>query len=313
MFDRAEEFLSQAFAGIARLAKGNYVTNLDIYLRNIGISLGMLLLVWLIEIRYVGWKESGMRRILFKPTRSTVNDFVWFLGHILGASLILSWVASFGIPLLLKWLLIPRFRLDLAAPLPPALRLILFLLLVDFMNYWQHRVMHRVPALWHVHAFHHAATEFNTATVFREHPLDKALKQIFQLVPAILLGVPAADYPIFISVYGIVGYFKHSRVPWRLGWFGNWVVQTPHDHWIHHSRHEEHFDRNFAIVFTFWDKLFGTYYRGPLVNTDVGLDGGDFNRRGVVRDFIAVQFRFLKACFAPRSVPPPQEPEVKRA
>jgi hypothetical protein len=34
---------------------------------------------------------------------------------------------------------------------------------------------------------------------------------------------------------------------------------TPSNHRVHHGSDEKYIDKNFAAIFIFWDKLFGTY------------------------------------------------------
>lgn len=274
-----------------------YVDNFDALLQSMAISLGMVLFVWIIEIYYTGWEKSGMRRVLFEPSRSTINDIVFYFIHISGAVLILSWVASLGIPVIMRGIIRDALDLDLGLQLFPVVHLLLYLFLLDLFIYWQHRLMHRYPVLWQIHAFHHSADEFNTITVFREHPLDKAVSSIMSIIPAILLGIPVEQYPIFITIYGMIGYLKHSQIPWRLGWFGKYVCQSPVDHWIHHSNEPRHYDTNFANVFAIWDHVFGTYYKGDDVNTSIGLKDAPYNKRGWIHDIIKVQILFMTSLY----------------
>src|SRR5207237_1101548 len=51
--------------------------------------------------------------------------------------------------------------------------------------------------------------------------------------------------------------FLHSPTTLNFGSFGA-VVADNRFHRIHHSLERDHFDKNFAITFSFWDRLFGT-------------------------------------------------------
>jgi sterol desaturase/sphingolipid hydroxylase (fatty acid hydroxylase superfamily) len=289
------DFFSRLIQKLTNFIHNTYFINGVDTLQNIGIALGLLLFVWVLEVSVTGWRKSGIRRVLGNRSASTVNDIIFFLIHVSGAAIILSWIFSLGIPVVIRNALREVVNLNLGTHVDPLLHLMLYLLMVDFCNYWQHRLMHRSPSLWHIHSFHHSATEFNTITVFREHPLDKAINTLATILPAVVLGIPVADYPIFITIYGIVGFIKHSQVPWRLGWFGKYVIQSPVDHWIHHSTQREHHDKNFANVFAFWDHLFGTYYNGNATNDEIGLPGDSYNKKNYISDFLSPQFRFMKA------------------
>jgi sterol desaturase/sphingolipid hydroxylase (fatty acid hydroxylase superfamily) len=267
----------------------------DTLIESFCLSLLMLVIVFMIELCYTGWKESSLRKLVWKPSRSAITDIVMYFIYISGAISVLAILTSMGIPQFIKATAYHTVGLQLGLEMHSLGHLFLYLVILDFFNYWQHRLLHRYPTFWHIHAFHHSATEFSVMTVFREHPLNKALHSFASLIPAVLLGVPTAEYPIYITAYGIVGYLKHSRIPWRLGWFGKYIIQSPVDHWIHHSNQPEHYDRNFANVFSIWDHLFGTYYDGSEINARIGLDNAPYNKYGVIQDMVTSQALFIKS------------------
>lgn len=261
------------------------------------MAVAMALVVMAVEMRYVGYEKSGFRRVLFDRSKSTITDIVYFALHTTGLITLFSVLVSLGIPHFVASILKNTVQLDLGASLPSWAHLVLYLILADFMAYWQHRLMHRIPTLWKVHEFHHSAEEFNTLTVFREHPIDKALNFLAMAVPAVILGIPTAEFTVFVTIYGIIGYVKHSNIPWH-GWVGKWVIQSPVDHHIHHSKVREHHDTNFANNFAIWDHIFGTYYHGTNRNSVLGLDVPYFNKDGVVADTVGTQMRFLSSLVA---------------
>lgn len=291
------EFIGRLYSKFQIYIYDTYVVNIDELLKNIGIALLVLSLIWGIEIYLVGWQKSGMRRIILDRSASTVNDIIFFFIHISGAIILLSWILTLGVPVIFRAGVREFVDLKLGAMMGGVTHLLLYLIVLDFFNYWQHRLLHRIPALWHIHSFHHSATEFNTITVFREHPLDKGFNTIMSIIPAVIVGVPAEDYPLFMIVYGIIGYLKHNQIPWRMGFFGKYIIQSPLDHWIHHSTDKEHYDKNFANVFAIWDHIFGTYYGSDKINSEIGLPGDDYNNNDPVGDFFRPQIRFIKALF----------------
>ena len=72
------------------------------------------------------------------------------------------------------------------------------------------------------------------------------------------------------------------------------VFVTPEIHRIHHSRNRADFDRNFGQLFSFWDRLFGSY-RSPKSGsaTSMGLDGCDDLRWNSILGMLATPFRKL--------------------
>ena len=150
---------------------------------------------------------------------------------------------------------------------------ILAILLLDFTAFFSHYLLHRVPLLWQFHKVHHSAEGLTPMTSFRDHPVDVAFKQTFR---ASVLGVYMGIFGYFINpdveAIAITGilistflfhftiHLRHSHIWLSYGWHLNHILCSPAMHQIHHSKKVEHFDKNFALIFSFWDYLFGTIY-----------------------------------------------------
>ena len=67
--------------------------------------------------------------------------------------------------------------------------------------------------------------------------------------------------PILYALVGTVwSFFIHANVRWRFGWL-EWLVSTPAFHHWHHTRDgPEYINKNYAAIFPWVDKLFGTFY-----------------------------------------------------
>ena len=125
---------------------------------------------------------------------------------------------------------------------------------------------------------------------YREHPVDNllygaatglAFGVIYALAVRFLGFIPTVPtllgVPLLMFFFNLVAYnLRHSHV-W-LRWPGIWsiVFPSPAHHHVHHSRHPDHIDKNFAFMFPLWDLLFGTYHM-PKDNRDVefGVTEGD--------------------------------------
>lgn len=257
------------------------------------ISIGLVLTVFAVELSYVGFGNSGFRRVFFERSKSTITDIAYFVLQTTGMITLFAALASFGLSFAITRAARDAPHLDLAGRLPGWSQVLLFLVLTDFLNYWQHRLMHRLPVLWRLHEFHHAAKEFNALTALREHPLEKAINMAIMVVPALLIGVPTTEFALVMITFGAIGLVKHSAIPWH-GWFGKYVIQSPRDHFIHHSRVPEHHDKNFANYFPIWDHLFGTYFEGDVDGAALGLDRDYFNQTDPFRESIATEIRFFQ-------------------
>jgi sterol desaturase/sphingolipid hydroxylase (fatty acid hydroxylase superfamily) len=62
-------------------------------------------------------------------------------------------------------------------------RCVLYLLLVDVLQYWRHRALHRWPLLWRFHRLHHDDTAINSVTGRRDHWLNQFIYFLTVLAP----------------------------------------------------------------------------------------------------------------------------------
>ncbi len=152
---------------------------------------------------------------------------------------------------------------------------LVYLALFDFFYYWFHRAQHRTPLLWRYHRFHHADTNISASSTIRHHWLEEALRYFVLGIPMIILfGQPDRTLPWLGIIIGVYGMFIHWNVKLPLGPMTLAIV-GPQYHRIHHSLKKEHFDKNFAVFFPFWDWLFGTAclpQKGEYAQT--GVDDG---------------------------------------
>jgi alkylglycerol monooxygenase len=130
-------------------------------------------------------------------------------------------------------------------------------LLLDFTEYWFHRLSHRVPLMWTAHKVHHQSTVFNLSVGLRTSVLIPFFNVgFYALIPC--LGFDPADLLFFIFMQGIYQLFIHTEVIKKLG-VCDVIFVTPSVHRVHHGINEEYLDKNFGKIFVIWDHLFGTY------------------------------------------------------
>ncbi len=135
---------------------------------------------------------------------------------------------------------------------------VLYLFCMDFFYYWFHRSQHAFSVMWRYHTLHHADVNVSMSTAIRHHWLEESTRYFLIAAPmAVLYGGPG-HIPFWMgAATGLLGLVMHWDMPWRLGGLSRWVV-TPWYHRIHHSVESRHHQKNFALYFPFWDRLFGT-------------------------------------------------------
>ncbi len=161
------------------------------------------------------------------------------------------------------------------APHPGPLVLALFtasmLLAYDLSYYAYHTLQHRVPILWELHKVHHSAEVMVGTTKDRVHPVDEIMNKAWDgLITGPVYGLwlfQIAD-PVELTVLGIniyilrniimMDFVRHTHLKVSFGQVLNQIVLCPHFHQLHHSTNPKHYDRNFGLMLTVWDRLFGT-------------------------------------------------------
>lgn len=132
-------------------------------------------------------------------------------------------------------------------------------LLFDFMFYWSHRWQHEIRLLWCFHAVHHTTQEMRLSTAVRG-PVFEFIMSPWFFVWMCVLGIHPLMFiivRIFSRVWGILEHINESFVGYLP--LLNKVFITPDVHRVHHGKNYRYLDRNYAEVFSVWDRLFGTY------------------------------------------------------
>lgn len=141
----------------------------------------------------------------------------------------------------------------------------------DFLRFFHHWLMHKIPFLWEFHKLHHSARVLTPLTLYRAHPVEA----IFAILRnSLSLGVAIG---VFIYIFGssfslwtllgingfgflfnLVGAnLRHSHIPLGFGRLER-VLISPIQHQIHHSKNPAHYDKNFGVSLAIWDDLFGS-------------------------------------------------------
>ncbi len=149
--------------------------------------------------------------------------------------------------------------------LPPGMSLLLGVIAVDLGGYAQHRLLHAVPLLWRFHQIHHSDIDVDCGTAIRHHPVETLIGQAFDLALIAAVGASPLAVLVAVTLGGIASVFNHANValPARADSILRWFVVTPDMHRIHHSVDVVESNRNFANLFSWWDRLFLTYQREP--------------------------------------------------
>lgn len=150
--------------------------------------------------------------------------------------------------------------------------LIIGLVVMDFANYWSHRLMH-TKFLWGFHVLHHSDEHMTWSTNYRVHILQIAVMQVFFIFLLGWLFLPPEVVALVAVTRNWYSNFIHSKSGWTYGWFHKVLTSPNYHHW-HHSVDPKAYGKNLSDMFPAWDILFGTYYYPSKCSTETGVPGG---------------------------------------
>jgi sterol desaturase/sphingolipid hydroxylase (fatty acid hydroxylase superfamily) len=213
-------------------------------------------------------------------------------------------VMSAALVLALVWLQERDLGLLNAFVLPPLAATAAVLVALDLAFYVCHVAMHKWPGLWRFHAVHHSDPELDVTTTIRQHPGEGLIRYAFIAAFALPLGASPAAFAAYRIAVALVGLLEHAnlRVPMALDRALVLVTTWPYMHKLHHSRAREQTDSNYGNLFSFWDRLFGTYTPSHLgVGVRYGLDGLDDPATQSTLGLLGLPFRGATRAPEPRA------------
>ncbi|MCI0506134.1 MAG: sterol desaturase family protein [Gammaproteobacteria bacterium] len=149
--------------------------------------------------------------------------------------------------------------------IPLLLAIVLSVIVMDFIIYLQHVMVHAIPVLWRLHRVHHADLDYDLTTGARFHPIEIILSMLIKFATIAVLGPPVVAVVIFEVILNAMAMFNHGniRLPKGIDTVLRWLVVTPDMHRVHHSVEDDEANSNFGFNLSWWDRLFGTYRDQP--------------------------------------------------
>ena len=152
----------------------------------------------------------------------------------------------------------------------PLLSFLVYLCILDFTEYWRHRLSHTFRWWWALHAIHHSQRQMTLWTDSRNHLLDDLVGGCWFAIVALLVGVPPGHFIGLLIVIKTIENLSHVNARLSFGRIGELLLVSPRYHRWHHAidlpaGRQYRFGCNFAILLPIWDQLFGTQYRGQTM------------------------------------------------
>ena len=136
---------------------------------------------------------------------------------------------------------------------------------LDLIIYFQHVMFHAVPLLWRLHRVHHADMDYDVTTGLRFHPIEIVLSMLIKFAAIMVLGPPAIAVVIFEILLNGCAMFNHGNIalPKQIDRVIRWLFVTPDMHRVHHSTIKQETNSNYGFSLSCWDRIFGTYRNQP--------------------------------------------------
>ncbi len=238
----------------------------------------------LVRERHVGWRINR-------------REFATDLFYLTLGYTVIGWTSN---ALAEEPLIALKQSLGIATPwamhLPFVAQVALVIFLVEFGQYWMHRLMHNNSLFWSTHAPHHHITQLNAMKGYVGNPIELFL---ISLSVVALFDVPEAAKFCAFNVLGVVSTFAHANVrsdPPR--WYA-YVFTTIRNHSLHHTALSYEDTRcNYGNSLILLDRIFGTFREG-----ESAIVGQDERKRLSIWDQFMFPFQPLIEKYKSRRKP----------
>jgi sterol desaturase/sphingolipid hydroxylase (fatty acid hydroxylase superfamily) len=147
----------------------------------------------------------------------------------------------------------------------PGVVFLVYLLVLDFVDYWIHRGQHRWAWWWALHAVHHSQRQMTCWSDSRNHLLDDLLRDLILVQVSQLIGVAPGQFVLLVAVRQLLENLAHANLRLSFGRWGEAWLVSPRFHRQHHGlawvpglSGSRAGGCNFAVLLPVWDRLFGT-------------------------------------------------------
>ncbi|MFZ4378284.1 MAG: sterol desaturase family protein [Polynucleobacter sp.] len=219
------------------------------------------------------WERLAPAEVQEHFSKSSRADVFYTLFHRLGIFHGLIFIALSGFFFEIDSLLHDfRFdRLNMESWWPgvtsiPVVSFVLYLVLLDLVEYLYHRASHSFNWWWQLHALHHSQTVMTAWSDNRNHILDDIMRASVLSFIALLFGVSPGQFIALIALSQFIQSWQHANIKVDLG-AARYFLVSPMFHRMHHAVGYGHEAKgkpgllggcNFGILFPWWDMAFKT-------------------------------------------------------
>ncbi|MBB4858937.1 sterol desaturase/sphingolipid hydroxylase (fatty acid hydroxylase superfamily) [Novosphingobium chloroacetimidivorans] len=206
-----------------------------------------VLLLELVFERHPGW-------------RINLQEFFTDLFYVVLSATVITWTTEALAETPLRALKASLgFKTEWVLAMPWLAQVAFAIFILEFGQYWMHRLMHNVTPFWLTHAPHHHLTQLNAAKGAVGNPIELFLISLSVL--ALFDFDKTALFAAF-NTMGVISTFAHANVRSNPPIWYSFFFTTIRHHSLHHSTDYEATRCNYGNSLILLDRIFGTYREG---------------------------------------------------
>jgi sterol desaturase/sphingolipid hydroxylase (fatty acid hydroxylase superfamily) len=211
---------------------------------------------------------------IFRDAILTDFFYLVFNGHFLGV--LLAMASAPLVPVVERFFtragIHETVHLGVMSDWPAWGQFVVALVVIDFLHWSIHNLLHRVPPLWEFHKVHHSIEALDWIGSFRFHWAEGIVYKSLSYIPLAFLGA-RTDVLFWLAVANTaVGHFNHANLGVSIGPL-KYVFNSPGMHVWHHAHPDEGPLCNLGITLSVWDWLFGTAFVPDHAPRQLGFAG----------------------------------------
>lgn len=216
------------------------------------------ILVWLLEILFPWRKEQSIFRKDF-----WLDAFYMFFNFFIFAIVISGFYKLIETIFSDLGISMKSIALIELSALPKIFQLLIFFILLDFVQWFTHVMLHRFDLLWRFHKVHHSVKEMGFAAHLRYHWMENIFYKPLKVLAVMLLGGFEPEQAFIVHFAAIaIGHLNHSNIKLTYGPL-KYIFNNPVMHLYHHAYNlpnDRRYGVNFGISLSLWDYIFKTDY-----------------------------------------------------
>ena len=216
------------------------------------------LVVWGLEIKFPWRKEQNIIRKDF-----WLDVFYMFFNFFIFSIIITGLWRCLEIGFNEFNVTTQSFTIINLSDLPMWSQLIIFFIVLDFVQWITHVILHRFNIFWRFHKVHHSVKEMGFAAHLRYHWMENILYKPLKTIGVMILGGFEPEQAFIVHFIAIsIGHLNHANLKLDYG-FLKYVFNNPIMHLYHHAYslpENRYYGVNFGISLSIWDYIFKTNY-----------------------------------------------------